>query len=184
VKLGYVWGALLEARNKRLAESEAVIPTTHEELATTATLNAEQAKIWEAKVERYKRDTPYEQKLINNNYAIQPKLNHICNKMHNVENEEEEHTLFEAAEKLINSKELSPKDIADARNVVLKARNIGARKRNKPVRKDWYYNYDYGGIKRTPPYEHTEYDYPADVVAETKRLEKDIINNQKKLFRN
>jgi hypothetical protein len=181
---GFAMDALLTA----IANRENGIDMTHQKLARVTAEKEEKARIWEAKVERYKRDTSYEQKLINNNYAIQPKLNHICNKMHNVENEEEEHTLFEAAEKLINpkelSKELSPKDIANARNVVLKARNIGARKRNMPDRKDWYYSYDYGGIERTPSYEHTEYDYPADVVAETKRLEKDIINNQKKLFRN
>lgn len=185
VKLGYVWGALLEARNKRLAESEAGIPTTHEELATTATLNAEQARIWEAKKKKYNEIIPLELMQKHNNTAIQHKLMHICEEMHNVKDDEQERLLFDAAEKLIYSKKLSDKDIEAAKQKVLSAQNKGARTHDRSQMKDWFFTYDqrFLKVKRTPAYIDTEYQYkyPPDIEYKTRMLEEEIINNPRGL---
>jgi len=172
---GFAWDALLTAK----ANNDAGIEMTHEKLARVTAEKEEKARRWEAKKKEYNEKIPLELRQKHNNTAIQHKLKHICEKMHNVENKEQEYTLFDAAEKLILSKNLSDKDIKAAKQEVLNARNEGPRRPGWSPMKDWYFTYEYGSTKPTPAYIDTknQYKYPQDIEDKTTMLEEDIINN-------
>jgi hypothetical protein len=201
VKLGDAWAALLAAKNERLArETSTPIPVpvltaqterkagdtmTTDDLSIVSGAEEEKARRWEANKKEYNKTIPLELRQRNNYVAIQHKLMHICKEMHNVKNKEEEYTLFDAADRLILSKNLSDKDIKAAKQEVLNARNEVAPIHGWLPMKDWYFTYYYSffNVKRTPAYIDTknQYKYPQDIEVKTTRLEEEIINNPSSL---
>jgi hypothetical protein len=175
VKLGFVWRALMRAK-----ANEATGPIkTPEQLA----MDVQHEIIWEANKKEYNKTIPLELRQKNNNTAIQHKLMHICEEMHNVEDDNKEHLLFDAAEKLIVSKNLSDKVIKAAKQEVLNAQNEGARRHGRLQMKDWFFTYKYGGTEPIPAYIDTEnqYKYPPAIKKKTTMLEQEIINNPRSL---
>jgi hypothetical protein len=208
VKLGDAWAALLAAKNERLArETSTPIPVpvltaqterkagdtmTTDDLSIVSGAEEEKARRWEANKKEYNKTIPLELRQRNNYVAIQHKLMHICKEMHNVEDDNQEHLLFDAAEKLIDSKiidsknlSLSDKDIEAAKQEVLSAQNEGARRHDRSPRKDWFFTYDqrFFKVERTPAYIDTEYQYkyPPAIEYKTRMLEEEIINNPRRL---
>jgi hypothetical protein len=175
VKRGFAWRALMRATANEATGSI----KTPEQLA----MDVQREIIWEAKKKEYNKIIPLELRQKHNNTAIQHKLKHICEEMHNVKDDKREHLLFDAAEKLINSKELSlsDKDIEAAKQEVLSAQNEGARRRGLSPRKAWFFTYvqRFLKVEHTPAYIDTEYQYkyPPAIEYNTRMLEEEIINN-------
>jgi len=179
---GFAMDVLLRA----IANRENGIDMTHQELARVTAEKEEKARIWEAKKKEYNEIIPLELRQKHNNTAIQHKLKHICEEMHNVKDDKREYLLFDAAEKLINSKELSlsDKDIEAAKQEVLSAQNEGARRHGRSPMQDWFFTYEpyFFKVKRNPPYIDTEYQYkyPPAIEEKTRMLEEEIINNPRR----
>jgi hypothetical protein len=173
---------LLTDQKKRIAEFDIKAELEEEKQRRNAeqyTWDPEREAMRHKEIEEKRKNTERNQR--NNNTAIQHKLKHICEEMHNVKDDKREHLLFDAAEKLINSKELSlsDKDIEAAKQEVLDAQNEGARRHGRSPRKDWFFTYKYGGTEHTPAYIDTEYQYkyPPAIEYNTRMLEEEIINN-------